>query len=360
METALGAAYWRSNAKKRLLGDLLAGIANSCANLLGTTRGLQAVYDRVDNSLALCTKRTARKPLRQRWESQLGGDDSAMLQDARLLLQHREQLLKPSSPGEDFEEVQVLRELFQSLKSELRRKAVHSAHENNRLQAENHAGTWKLLASFKRTMDQPEAAPATIFEHYKAIGTANDGPLTVQPLQQVIYGPLTREDAELEAEVTSEEVRAAINRTNPASAPGPDGLTPSIIASAFSSAAMLSFLARIFTACGRLFFTPEQWRRAENFVLYKGKGDRKNVNSFRAISLTQILAKVIVQNFLFVVKLTLYASYSGLVYIFRLPVLYLLYDVTIMSFLVSLPYLPSCSTSTLGNSFFFLPNILRL
>jgi hypothetical protein len=55
---------------------------------------------------------------------------------------------------------------------------------------------------------------------------------------------------------------------------------------------LLAFLARIFSACFKLRFTPEQWRRAENFVLHKGKGDRKNVNNFRAISLTQIMAKV--------------------------------------------------------------------
>jgi hypothetical protein len=48
---------------------------------------------------------------------------------------------------------------------------------------------------------------------------------------------------------------------------------------------------RIFNACFRFAFTPEQWRRAENFVLWKGKGELSNVNSFRAISLTQLLAK---------------------------------------------------------------------
>jgi hypothetical protein len=108
-----------------------------------------------------------------------------------------------------------------------------------------------------------------------------------------VYGPLTKEDAALEDDVSSVEVREALQRTNAASAPGPDGLTPSIIKTAFSTTVLVEFLARIFSACKNLVFTPEQWRRAENFVLFKGKGCLKSVNSFRAISLTQILAKVI-------------------------------------------------------------------
>ncbi len=62
-----------------------------------------------------------------------------MLQDARSLLQRLEQQLSPRSPREAFEEVQVHRDLFRSLKRALQQKAVQLAHERNKDQAEHHA-----------------------------------------------------------------------------------------------------------------------------------------------------------------------------------------------------------------------------
>jgi hypothetical protein len=76
------------------------------------------------------------------------------------------------------------------------------------------------------------------------------------------------------------------------SAPGPDGLPPRLVQSVFSTTLLLTFLARFLTRCFRAKWVPTQWRSSENFVLYKGVGDTTDVSSFRAISLTQILAKV--------------------------------------------------------------------
>jgi hypothetical protein len=103
---------------------------------------------------------------------------------------------------------------------------------------------------------------------------------------------MTREDASLENAVTTEEVSQALHDANSGSAPGPDGIPPGIIKSVFGSTLLLTFLAQLFSWCLKWATVPEQWRRAENFVLYKGKGPLSSVSSFRAISLTQILAKV--------------------------------------------------------------------
>jgi hypothetical protein len=75
------------------------------------------------------------------------------------------------------------------------------------------------------------------------------------------------------------------------SAPGPDGLPPTLVKSWFESTLLLTFLSRVFTACFHRAYIPSQWRKSENFVLYKGVGDKANVGSFRAISLTASLAK---------------------------------------------------------------------
>jgi hypothetical protein len=168
---------------------------------------------------------------------------------------------------------------------------VHNIHEKNRKAAESHTGTWRLLSSFKKSTNQPQAAPSVVFTHYKDIASANNAPLRVLPVQQLVYGLLTREDSLLVEDAQLEETQNAIQRMNTASAPGPDGLTATVLRTAFRTANLVFVLARMLTACCKLAFTPEQWRRAENFVLWKCKGNLGNANSFRAISLTQLLAK---------------------------------------------------------------------
>lgn len=294
---AWGAAYWRSEAKKLLLVGLLSDIASVVNNAPElTTSALQTVYNRVENAFTLCTKRTVRKPPLRRWESELPGSDISALQDARSRLLRDEQLLTPRSPPELFQTVRQQKEKLRELVLVLKQKAVRSIQQENSRRAQQHIGTWKLLASFKQSSEQPEAPPSEIFRHYRDIASANNAPLMTQPVEQVIYGPPTREEADLVAEVSAAETSLALNRMNLSSAPGPDGLPPALIQSAFSTTALVAFLARIFSTCFRLGFTPEQWRKAENFILYKGKGALANVNSFRSISLMQILAKVLHYN----------------------------------------------------------------
>jgi hypothetical protein len=105
-------------------------------------------------------------------------------------------------------------------------------------------------------------------------------------------GPLTREDALLEEEITVNDVENAISTSNMTSAPGPNGRPPTRIKSVFSTQVLLVFLARFFTTCLRMAKIPKQWGKAENFVMYKGKGDKGDVRSFRAIFLMPTLAKV--------------------------------------------------------------------
>ncbi len=290
LSPAWGAAYWKSRQKQGLLRAILQGLATKF-KLIETTHCVQTTYDQVANAFTLCTKRTIRKPYRQRWESELTGEDSSRLQRARANLLAEERRLRPGSSTADFADVSRQRSEFRDLLKLLKKRAVQNLHKKNRRAAENHTGTWKLLSSFKKTEDQPQVAPSVIFDHYKAIASANRAPLKLRPLSQIVYGPLTREDSLLVDDVQPEEADNALKKMNKVSAPGPDGLTAKLIPSAFGTANLVCFLAQIFTACFRRAFTPEQWRRAENFVLWKGKEEKTNVNSFRAISLTQLLAK---------------------------------------------------------------------
>jgi hypothetical protein len=139
---------------------------------------------------------------------------------------------------------------------------------------------------------QPEVPPSSVFDHYCAISQAGNSPLIVDEVPRLFVGPLTKEDSALENDISESEVAAAFQDLNMHSAPGPDGLTPRLVTFAFNTVLLVSFFARFLTRCFRAVFTPSQWRTSENFVLYKGAGPTDDVSSFRAISLTQMLAKV--------------------------------------------------------------------
>jgi hypothetical protein len=116
--------------------------------------------------------------------------------------------------------------------------------------------------------------------------------LTTEAVPRLFVGPLTKDDAALESDVSADETRHALDDINRRSAPGPDGLPPALVVNTFGLTALVLFLARFLTRCFRAVYIPTQWRTSENFILYKGAGPVTDVSSFRAISLTQILAKV--------------------------------------------------------------------
>jgi hypothetical protein len=293
LQPALGAAYYRSEAKKRTLQELLAGLAEKDHDRLDVTAPeIQRIYDALENCFEICTKRTQRKIASEAWESNLDPADVSVLVDLRNKAAELEEDLSPSSSESEFQLWSRTRAQLASVTISLKRKAVDSIAAKNRREAKCHAATWKLLSSFDQKQIQPELPPAAVYAHYRRLSQVEESPLTTEAVQRTFIGPLTKEDAELERDVDRAEIKRALDDINLKSAPGPDGLPPTMIIGAFQLVTVLSFLARFMSRCLRAAFVPSQWRKAENFVLYKGAGPTDDVSSFRAISLTQILAKV--------------------------------------------------------------------
>jgi hypothetical protein len=253
---------------------------------------VQQLFDNIANCFELCTKRTARKEPGESWESNLDSADIAKLSAARTALLKSDSMLTPTSTQQDFEKARELRKKFEATTAELRREAVERLAVRERAEARQHAATWKLLSSFNQKRVQPEVPPSVIYEHYKEISQVSEAPLLLDEAPGSFVGPLTREDAKLEDDISLEETKSALENINLQSAPGPDGLPPRLVTSIFSTTLLMGFLARLLTRCFRSKWIPAQWRSSENFVLYKGKGDTTDVSSFRAISLTLIFAKV--------------------------------------------------------------------
>ncbi len=204
-----------------------------------------------------------------------------------------ESRLLPTSSNQEFCDVQIARERLQSGIKQLKRRAVDRIAAKERREARQHAATWKLLSSFNQRRVQPEVPPSAIYEHYRSISQVPGTPLTADEVVHSFVGPMTKEDSKLEDDVTTQEARDALDAANKNLAPGPDGLTARLVAKFLTIPLLVVFLGRFLTRCFRGAFVPSQWRTSENFILYKGVGAVADVSSFRAISLTQALAKVL-------------------------------------------------------------------
>jgi hypothetical protein len=62
----IGAAYWRSNAKKEVWKQMILGLPSPLT--CPTSTALQLLYDKLLNCFELCTKRTPRKAGSAAWE----------------------------------------------------------------------------------------------------------------------------------------------------------------------------------------------------------------------------------------------------------------------------------------------------
>jgi hypothetical protein len=155
---------------------------------------------------------------------------------------------------------------------------------------EDHAQAWKIIGSLRENSDQSvPIATERLVTHFSSVFAPPSVPPIPAPIQDVPPPPGCEH---LVCAVSQAEFDAAIADTNLTSAPGPDGLPPRLLIEALSVSAFYVFLLQFLTMCFVLSYVPTQWREAHVFVLYKGKGDPLDPNSYRGISLTPILAKL--------------------------------------------------------------------
>jgi hypothetical protein len=89
-----------------------------------------------------------------------------------------------------------------------------------------------------------------------------------------------------------EEVRAALKHKKNHKAPGPDKLRIDLLRILRYDDTVCLALANLFTIIMKTCETPDEWRRAYLFLLYKGKGDKTLADSFRGITLKSHMLKL--------------------------------------------------------------------
>ena len=97
-------------------------------------------------------------------------------------------------------------------------------------------------------------------------------------------------DPDLDGEIMQQEVRSVISSLKTAKSPGLDNLIAEIFKA--TQDMLLPYIVRLFN---KIFLTgeyPESWCTGVIVPIYKNKGDIDSPNSYRGITLTNVLAKI--------------------------------------------------------------------
>jgi hypothetical protein len=118
------------------------------------------------------------------------------------------------------------------------------------------------------------------------------------------------DDPALDEEFTMAELESAFKELDRGTAPGVTGIGNDILLDVFHLPGGPQFFLNLFNACFEGGALPDLWRCTEIFLLYKGKGDVADPNSYRGIALMESSLKLY-ERLLFN-RLSMWARFHGL------------------------------------------------
>jgi len=154
----------------------------------------------------------------------------------------------------------------------------------------------KLVVDGKVVSD-PEVLIGEWVEHFRELAKSRrDGTSGLEELQQKVDGlaleSLGNEDMLLDVPFSAEEVAAAVGRLKRGKAAGPDGLMAEHLKA--GGQGMVIWLLNVLNAVVELEAVPDILKRGVVVPVYKGGGkDPLRVNSYRGVTLSSIVAKVL-------------------------------------------------------------------
>ena len=105
------------------------------------------------------------------------------------------------------------------------------------------------------------------------------------PIPLVFYEPSGYLVSSLDKRFTMSELELGLRELKKDTAPGPNGIGNDVLLSLAKLPECLDFFLCLFNACFESGTLPDPWRASEIFILFKGKGDVLDPNSYRGIAL---------------------------------------------------------------------------
>ncbi len=218
------------------------------------------------------------------WSSKLSHEDAEVLRSARVAAQ---MLSASADTPEVRAQLAEKKKQLEVLTTRLMKKVVESETNKLSTRAADHAAAWRVISGLRDVSPECPIPTDKLVQHFSALSHPTGLPLLPTPLQPT-PASLT---AAMEP-LSPAEVIKAFQDTNTASAPGPDGIPPSLVTEAFFSGPGFEFIFNFLAMCLLLAVVPLHWREATFFVLYKGSGDPCDPNNYRAIALTSAFGKL--------------------------------------------------------------------
>ncbi len=150
------------------------------------------------------------------------------------------------------------------------------------------AKLWSLIRRFRVSSGQDVLPIDALVTHFQAVFNRASDPLPIVFCDH----DFAEKDDLLDAPFVMSELETAVNSLDKKSAPGVTGIGNDVLCELFLLPRGPEFLLSLFNACligGQL---PELWKRTEIFLLYKGKGDVADPNSYRGIALMESTLKL--------------------------------------------------------------------
>ena len=186
------------------------------------------------------------------------------------------------------ENVKTLHEVKQDFKSTLNRKETEYYNKENDelLKAmDTDKGFWDYykLKCPKQTFSPSEVSPEAWVEHTTTLYSCPE--FEVPDLGEASQ----KDNTSLDCPFTNSELSQQIKKITGKKACGPDGLGGGLLKSCFNT--IFLFLCTIFNSLYNASLYPIEWTNSITFMLFK-KGQKKDPNNYRSISLLNILSKV--------------------------------------------------------------------
>ncbi len=226
-------------------------------------------------SLTVISRPPARP--RESWHRYLSQDELAPL-----LTQEDALRLAASQPVEclDFVNLRNERRAVAILRKELHLKAVSRLFTDTARSFNNPTQLWDMVKRFRGTAATGGVPVHILRDHFVAVFNR-----VTDPLPLTFFDPRGYVTTAIDRRFTMAELDKALSELKRDKAPGPNGIGNDVLLALAKLDDGRLFFLNLFNACFESGAFPDPWRTSEIFVLYKGKGDVLDPNSYRGIAL---------------------------------------------------------------------------
>jgi hypothetical protein len=147
---------------------------------------------------------------------------------------------------------------------------------------------WSFFRRFRLDPAQGVLPIDALVSHFGAVFNR-----TSDPVPMIFCENFDVEDAVLDVSFSLSELAVAIRSSDKNSAPGITGIGNDILVELYHLPGGPEFYLNLFNACFEGGHLPDIWGRTEIFLLYKGKRDVADPNSYRGIALMESTLKLL-------------------------------------------------------------------